>query len=280
MGVATRALVWLCVPVLIVGCASMATQRLSESLTSAMLDQNDPETVREGAPAYLLLLDGLIADDPDNQDLLIAGARLYGSYGGILVNDQARSQRLAERSMNYAQRALCGPAPAVCATRNQPFEEFTAAVNQVGPSQLKALYTYGTSWAGWVHANQGDWNALAELGKVDYLLQRVIDIDPNYDRGRAHLYLGVIRSQLPPILGGKPESGRHHFEQAIAISGGRDLMAKVEFAKNYARLIFDKALHDRLLNEVLAADPKEPGLTLSNTLARQSAKTLLMDGFF
>ena len=53
--------------VLTAGCSSImssATTGLAESLTNAVLDQNDPETVRQGAPAYLLLIDGLIADNP------------------------------------------------------------------------------------------------------------------------------------------------------------------------------------------------------------------------
>ena len=51
------------------GCSSImssATSGLADSLTTAVLDQNDPDTVRQGAPAYLLLIDGLIADDPQN----------------------------------------------------------------------------------------------------------------------------------------------------------------------------------------------------------------------
>ena len=57
-------------------------------------------------------------------------------------------------------------------------------------------------------------------------------------------------------------------------------MAKVEFARRYSRLVFDQPLHDRLLNDVLSADPEEPGLTLSNTLAQQQAKELLADDYF
>ncbi|MCK5366558.1 MAG: hypothetical protein KAR22_26460, partial [Gammaproteobacteria bacterium] len=53
------------------------------------------------------------------------------------------------------------------------------------------------------------------------------------------------------------------------------LRAQVELAKRCARLTFDRQLHDRLLNEVLAADSEEPGLTLSNVLAQQEAKILL-----
>ena len=121
----------------------------------------------------------------------------------------------------------------------------------------------------------GDWDAIADLPRVEAMLERVVALDEGYDRGQAHLYLGVMRTLLPPALGGRPREGRAHFERAIALSKGRNLMAKVEFARRYARLVFDQAMHDRLLREVLEADPREPGLTLSNTLARQQARQLL-----
>ena len=52
-------------------------------------------------------------------------------------------------------------------------------------------------------------------------------------------------------------------------------MAKVMYAERYARLVFDRELHDRLLQEVLAAPVQVPGLTLGNTLAVARAKQLL-----
>jgi hypothetical protein len=76
-------------------------------------------------------------------------------------------------------------------------------------------------------------------------------------------------------MGGKPEQGRAHFERAISLSVGRNLIAKVELARRYARLVFDRELHDRLLNEVIMAAPEEPGFTLSNVLAQQQAQELL-----
>lgn len=106
-------------------------------------------------------------------------------------------------------------------------------------------------------------------------MQRIVVLDEKYEWGRAHLYLGVIHSQLSPALGGNPENGRAHFERALAISAGKDLIAKVEFARNYARLTFNQPLHDQLLNEVLAADPNVPNLVLTNQLARQYARELL-----
>ena len=42
--------------------------------------------------------------------------------------------------------------------------------------------------------------------------------------------------------------------------------------------MFDQELHDRLLNEVIAADPVEHGFTLMNTLAQDRARKLLESG--
>jgi len=260
------------------GCAATAAHRLADNLSGAMLNQDDPDTVRAGAPAYLLLLDGLIADNPNDSKLLISGARLYGAYAGALVSDPIRAQRLSGRSRDYARRALCVSEPAVCENEAAPFEQFASAVDGIDASHIEAMYVLGVSWAGWIRANREDWNAVAQLPR--YLLQRVVELQPDYDRGRAQLYLGVLRSQVPPALGGQPETGRLHFERAIAFSNGRDLRVKVEFARYYARLMFNQTLHDRLLREVLEAPAREPGLTLSNTIAKQQAEMLLSDDYF
>lgn len=266
--------------VVLSGCAGMASQQIAGNLSRAILNQDDPETVRAGAPAYLLMLDGMIEDRPDDRSLLMAGARLYGAYAGGLVRDPERARRLSTKARAYGSRALCGDQAQVCATEQQPFEAFAAAVADVGASDLEPLYVYGTSWAGWIQQRSDDWGAVAELPRVEAVLERVVALDPGHDRGRAQLYLGVMQSQVPPAMGGKPENGKAHFELALQYSDGRDLMAKVELARHYARLVFDQKLHDRLLNEVLAADPVEPGLTLSNVLAQEQARRLLADEYF
>ena len=113
---------------------------------------------------------------------------------------------------------------------------------------------------------------------MQVLLERVIALDGQYQDGTPYMYLGVLQSLRPASLGGKPELGRAAFEQAIALSGGRNLMAKTLYAQYYARLVFDQELHDRLLHEVLAAPTDAPRLTLINTLAQQRAQALLDSG--
>jgi hypothetical protein len=262
------------------GCSSMmssATARLSEGLTSAVLDQNDPETVRQGAPAYLLMIDGLIASDPDNVDLLTTGAGLYSSYAASFVDDHDRASRLAERGRDYGWRGLCGVDPTTCESWQRPFDEFQTVIDGIGARHVPELFAAGAAWATWVQVNRADWVAVADKARVEAMMLRVTELDPGYRDGAAFTYLGVLNSIIPAALGGRPEQGRRDFERAIELSQGRDLMTKVLLAREYARLVFDRELHDRLLKEVVEADPGVPGLVLTNTLAQEQARDLLAE---
>ena len=143
-------------------------------------------------------------------------------------------------------------------------------------TDVPALYALGVAWAGWLESHKEDWNAVAELSRVEAIMQRVVTLDETYKDGGAHLYLGTFATLLPKALGGKPEVGRRHFERALEISN-KNLMIKVVYAKQYARLIFDRDLHDRLLREVLSAEESVEGYTLINTLAKQQAQDLLKE---
>lgn len=255
------------------GCSSMITS-LGDNLSSAIANQDDPETVRAGAPSFMLFIDGMIAGDPEDESMLIAGSRLYSSYAAAFVDEPERAKKMAERAFHYAEHALCQCQERVCKLSKGPYLELLPAIKEVD-SDIDALYAYALSWALWIKTHSSDWSAVADLPKVEALLEQVLVLNSEYRQGEPWLYLGIIRSQVPPALGGKPELGREAFEKAITLSGGRNLMAKVEYARSYARLVFDRELHDKLLNDVLNAETEAPGYTLSNTLAQRQAQELL-----
>ena len=262
------------------GCASLfssATSEMADNISLAISNQDDPATVRDGAPAYLIMIDGLIEGDPQNQSLLLAGARLYGSYTAAFIEDEPRAQRLANKALSYARRALCIEVVEVCTASDSKFDQFEASLAGTGKSELKTLYSFAAAWASWIQVNSRDWNAVADLPKVTALFERCLVIDENYDGGGAHVYLGVIKSLLPAALGGKPELARVHFERAIEISEGHNLMISVLMAKHYARNVFDQELHDELLTAVIEAPAAYPGNTLVNTLAKLEAEQLLAE---
>lgn len=262
------------------GCSSIKTSLtggMSESLAKAILNQNDPETVRQGAPAYLLMVDGFIADDPENPKVLMAGAQLYASYAGAFVDDTSRAKLMSLKARDYGRRSLCLTEASTCDIWEQPYDQFEQVIVNLDLNDIDATFVAAMAWATWIQVNRDDWIAIADKARVEAMMQQVVTLDEWYKDGSAYLVLGVLATLVPEALGGKPEEGRKHFERSIELSGGRDLMAKVLLAEKYARLVFDREMHDQLCREVLSADPIVDGMTLSNTLAQRQAQVLLDD---
>jgi len=261
--------------VLLSGCA---VTRLPASLGEGVVNNDDLGTVREGLPTYLLILDGTIVNYPKNIGLKQTAANLNGSYASLFVDEPKRRKLMINKALRLAMEATCLHNKEACNLRDMKFEPFEALVASMDKKKdLEALYTLGSAWAGYVQENTDDWNAIAELAKVQKIIEQVVAIEPEYESGQALLYLGVLNSLVPASLGGKPEVAKDYFEQAITASDHRNLIVKVFYAKQYARLIFDQPLHDRLLQEVLDADPKEEGLTLQNVFAQEQAAVLLAE---
>ena len=260
------------------GCSffiSNATEDFGSSLSQLILDHDDPETVAEAIPAYLLLLETLVAKDPDNEKLLSSTATLYSSYLGLLEQDSNRKKHLADRALFYALRSACSHSEKFCQLNKLQYEPFEEIIKHTDIDDIDALYSLGSVWALWIQANKSDWNAIAQLAQVKLIMTRVVALDDSYKEGSAHVYLGVLATILSPALGGTPEIGKQHFERALMLSEEKNLMVKVIYARQYARMMFDRELHDELLNFVLTSDTKQPGLTLMNTMAQKQAKELL-----
>ena len=260
------------------GCASLmsnAASNFADDLSAAVLNQTDPETVRDGAPAYLLLLDSFLESSPEDPALLSAAANLYATYGFVFTDDPERAARLTERARSYSSKAICNSYRAACSWDGMLFEEYEATLDGLTKRQADVVFSHGLASLAYIRKHSSDYTAIAMLPYSQALLERYLEINDGSDDGTIHNYLGILNTLLPPSLGGEPEKGRAHFERAIELSGGRDLGAKVEFAEGYARLLYERELHDSLLVEVLAADPVEPGFTLLNVLAQRRADELL-----
>ncbi|MCW8899313.1 MAG: TRAP transporter TatT component family protein [Gammaproteobacteria bacterium] len=262
-------------------CASvMATagSGLAGNLNTAILNQDDPVLVRDGAPAYLLMLDSFIEGDPNDSTMLLSASKLYSAYAGVFVKDAERAKRLTQKSLDFALTANCLESSDRCNLKSIDFNKFEKIILQYKKEQIEYLFTLGSSWAGWIQSHSDDWNAAADLARVTTIMNHALKLDERYQSGQIHLYLGVLNTLLPPALGGKPEVGKHHFETAILFSDNKNLMAKVIYAEKYARLMFKQELHDQLLNEVLKTEPRSKGFTLTNMLAHKQAKELLASG--
>ena len=262
----------------ITACGQVITNakiEFSQDLSATILEFDDPETIKKGVPSYLILISSMIKGDPDNPDLLESGAKLYGAYASGFTDSDDSKKALSGRAFDYAGRAMCIHNSDFCDVKSISYFEYEKKLNKVGASQVESLFIFASSWAGVIEANSSDWNAVAELPKVKAGISRVIEIDETVNNGNAHLYMAVMESLLPPTLGGKPELAKKHFDRAIEISNGENQMARVLYAEKYARMLFDRELHDKLLKQVVEADTGPQDQILSNTLAKQRAAELL-----
>ena len=252
-----------------------ATNDMAANLNAAIMNQDDPETVRDGAPAYLLMLDSFIEGSPDNASMLAAAAELYAAYGVIFVEDQQRADRLTRRALSYGQQSLCASNQSACGIQDLKFDGFESVIKKLQKKDAPSLFTFGLTQIAYIKVHSSDWTAMAKLPYVESALKQVQELDPHYQQIQVEHFLAVLNTIRPPALGGNFEAGKAHYERALTLSNGKDLSINVDYARYYARTLYDRELHDRLLNQVMSAEPKQDGYTLFNTLAQREAQELL-----
>lgn len=262
---------------MLAGCSyfvSNAASSFGENLSSAILNQDDPDIVRAGMPSYIILLDSFLQGEEDNPAILQSAATMYASYGGVFSERPAQARRLTRRAREYAAQSMCMTFAESCRWREMPYDEFARSLEKIGPKQAEALYTYGLANLAYIRAHADDWDALAELPQAEAVMTRYVEISGTAANPSAYNYLGILKTVRPPALGGKQEEARLDFNTAIERSQGKDLSPKVEMLKGIARMLYDRELNDQLCAEILEAEPYADGYTLTNVLAIEEATVL------
>ena len=123
-----RVVLFLCaVSLVISGCGQFiasAKKDFANDLSATIMEHDDPETVKQAIPTYLILISSLIRGDSQNADLLISGSRLYGAYASVFVDEVDRKRLLSAQSFDYALRAVCIKKPAACTLQDVSYYKF------------------------------------------------------------------------------------------------------------------------------------------------------------
>ena len=151
------------------GCASLVsnfTQGFAEDLADAILNNEDVEMVRDGAPSYLILIDSLLARSPDDEFLLQQSATLHSAYAAAFVSDEQRARFLHDKALTQALAAACIGLDDGCELKTRPYRAFEAWVGERDAKDVPMMYSLASTWAGWIQANSDDFTALADLARV------------------------------------------------------------------------------------------------------------------
>jgi len=275
-------------PVLLSGCAHLiirtAAPTVLPNFTASIFEECDPHLARSAIPSNLKLMEGLLKSDPQNREILISLSMGFAGYSLLFVEteDPERASRLYLRARAYGlevlgQRGRSLMDPAVTPQR------LDEVLKTFSESDYQALFWTALSWNAWIGLNLDQPGALSQTAAAEACLKRVLEMNPLYLHGLPHVLMGVSLSARPPLLGGNPGEALAHFESALQHSRGKFFLTQVYFARYYAVRVQDRALFDRLLEEVTTGYPGElSDVCLINRVMQQRATQLKKqrDDFF
>jgi len=253
-----------------------ATATLLEEVAKASYRQSDLRILREGMPAYLMLIDGMVQTVPDNEQLLIAAAQSYSSFASLFVEGQDKeyANLLYQRGKQYALKSL--EMRGFKEPLQRPFDDFKEGLKRLGKKDVPYIFWAATCWVNWIRLNLDSIEAISELPRVESLMKRALELDEGFYYGGPHLFMGIWFASRPKIAGGDLKKAQEHFMKALDLGQGKFLMAYVYYANYYARKMTDKDLFTSTLQKVLETPAEtSPDLVLLNTVAKKQAKELL-----
>lgn len=257
---------------------------VATQLSAGFMRENDVDLVRDGAPAFLLMLDALAEAHPDNPAVLLAAAEAQLAYavGFVGQEQKERAKTMLLKSKTFGLRALGKKNRHFAAAVDGSYDDFRQALTRFKQPDAEALLSTATAWVMWIIANSDSPAALGDMPKVMELMQRVHVLDPDIRQGGVDQFYGIYYTVLPLGAGRDLDKARAHFEHSIQVAGPDYLLNQVTFAEFYARYALDQELFERTLRNVLAAEPGVPEFTLMNAVAKMRAQTLLsqMDDLF
>jgi len=243
---------------------------------TAMNRETDLGLARASMPANLKMLEALLVADPGNTAYQVQAA--MGFYGYTLAfvepDDQKRAASLYRRARTHALVALehAGMSEAALTGDTATFERTLATLNA---EDVPALFWTASTWGKWIELQLDDPARLAELPRVEALMQRVLDLDETYYYGGAHLFFGAYYGGRAPMFGGDFARAAKHFDRAAAINHNQLLLVDVYRARYLLRQMGERAAFHSTLTRVVEAVVNDPELNLANTVAKQEAAALL-----
>lgn len=272
------------------GCTKMfvnATVPTIQKLSALGFAKTDLDFMGAALPPSLLQLEGFLTIVPENEALLVMVAESKCGYalGWIEDNDPELASKYYLEGRDLALKALYlqskGYRKAIDA--GEPVHKAVQRVDD--PDLVPTLFTAGNCWASWLQLNLTSSKALFAQPSIVALMQRVLDIDPNYYHGGAYLFFGSYYSSIPAIAGGGLAKGHEYFQKAFAASNNNFLLVHYYYAKTYATLLKD--LEDPasgkpgavLFDEAIAHIENTPAdaipeLGLANAIAKEKARAL------
>ncbi len=272
--------------------AANSTANVFERAGPAFNQHWDYEFAGDAAPASTMQLEGLHRVAPENETILLAGARAYMGYTFGWIEDdlmrvdpmdmdeEERLQRRAKwmylRARYFALRLLKQRHDGFDEAYDGGLDEFKRWLQEEfdDPEDAEELFWLGYTWASAINVSRTDPDMIADLAFTRALIEREVELNPSYFNAGGITFLGVINSSFGESFGGHPEEGREFFEEALRLTERKFLLIQYNYARTYAVQTNNRELFDELVNEILTAGDISNDNRMPNKIAVRRTRWL------
>jgi predicted anti-sigma-YlaC factor YlaD len=277
------------------GCAGIAARMAAGALASGgdtYATDGDPQLVRDAAPFGLKTMEGILASDPKNQELLLALCSGYTQYAyafvaadadqadldGRLVEARqlrARAGQLFLRARRYGLRALDLRRDGMGAGL-ETLRDLPGLLARASKEDVPYLYWTASAWTLAIVSAKADLGLVAELPAPLAMMDRALALDESWSEGAIHEFYVSYDATRSEREGGGAARVRAHLDRALELSHQQKLGPRVALAEGLLVQAQDRAGFTSELEAVLKADlDAAPRFRLANTLAQRRARLLL-----
>ena len=251
---------------------------------------HDVEIARAMAYAGLAQFEGMHKLAPKNEDALFmltkgwTGATFAFTEDDMELAEDHKNKEMAEY---HKQRAAAGYERAVAyglelvgnhasgfqeARRNDATLRAWLKNNFTDKDDAANLFWLGYAWIAKTNINKDDPETVADLFVAVAIMERSVELDEGYSYGNGLTVLAAFHARTAQ---GELDDSKRLFDRAIALTQGRSLIQKFNYATKYLCARGDKDGYVKALQEIVAAGDTMPEQRLTNALAKRRAKRYL-----
>jgi predicted anti-sigma-YlaC factor YlaD len=275
------------------GCSVRQTMlnAVSESISrtgDSYATDDDLALIESASPFGLKLIEGMLAETPRHEGLLLSAARGFTQYAFTFVETPAqemeerdvaaalsahqRARNLFLRAKEYGLRGLEVSFPDF---RTNLARDLDRLLAKTGAKDVPLLYWTAVSWGAAISLGKERPEMLAEIPLMQKMASRALELDESFDFGAIHTFFITLAMSRPLPENERITEARHHFNRAVELSAGRQASPFITYAESVSIPTRNRDEFREMLEKGLSVDVSSaPSFRLANEFFQKRARWL------
>lgn len=237
----------------------------------AFMEEDDLALAKTSLESNIKLLEVLYKSNPENKNINVILSEAYFAYAFTFVDidylketnynkkqiKKKRAIKMYKRGLKYGLNALfltcCNIEKAI---KTNDLELLKRQIAKVKDEELIFWATF--NWAMLINLNMSSVETIADLPKLNILLDRLVEMNENYFYSAPLTLKSTMLCATPKMFGGKPNEGIKLMEKALKNSERSFLVSQLMYLEHCIPQVQDKAKFRKLSKEIQNKKIDEP----------------------